>query len=325
VRLFAEIEEATGAKLPLATLFQAPTVGQIAEVLRRRGGASPWISLVPIQPRGARPPFYCVHAAGGSVLPYRALATRLGPNQPFYGLQARGLDDTHSAPERIEDMAELYIEEILRLQPNGPYSLGGHSAGGLVAYEMAKRFVARGKRVAFLALFDTWAPGHGELITQKYVAVRAQQYVIKIGRFLRKLSEGDTAAYLREKLQVRVRVLRGETSKLPPKLQELRDSIEQAADDYQPTEYSGSVTLFRAERQPPEYALDRTLGWADLALGGVEVHEVPGFHGEIVEEPQAAILAEQVRECLDRVIRAEEENRRRSSSGSETEGARAGS
>jgi amino acid adenylation domain-containing protein len=322
VRLFAEIEEATGTKLPLATLFQAPTVGQIAEVLRSRGGASQWISLVPIQPRGARPPFYCVHAAGGSVMPYRALATRLGPNQPFYGLQARGLDDAHAAPERIEDMAEQYIEEILRLQPDGPYYLGGHSAGGLVAYEMAKRLRERGKRIAFLALFDTWAPGHGELITQKYVAVRAQQYVMKIGRFLRKLSEGDAAAYLREKLRVRMRVLQGKTSNLPPKLQDLRDSIEEAADNYQATEYPGTVTLFRAERQPPEYALDRTLGWADLALGGVEVHEVPGFHGEIVEEPQAAILAEQVRGCLHRVGLDEEKNAR-SSAVSETEGARA--
>ncbi len=80
-----------------------------------------------------------------------------------------------------------------------------------------------------------------------------------------------------------------------PKLQELRDAIEDAADDYRPEPYEGPVTLFRAQHQPAEYALDATLGWEALARGGVEVHEVPGYHGEIVQEPQASVLAEQLR------------------------------
>jgi thioesterase domain-containing protein len=230
---------------------------------------------------------------------------RLGPDQPFYGLQARGLDDTHPAPERVEEMAELYVEEILRFQPSGPYYLGGHSAGGLVAYEMARWLQSRGERVAFLALFDTWAPGHGELIPEKYLQVVLDQYRLRIGRLARRLAEGGKFSYLREKLRIRMRVVLGRTSTLPPKLQRLRDSIEEAADDYRGGTYSGSATLFRASHQPPEYALDRTLGWAGFVLAGVEVREVPGFHGEIVQEPQAAILAEQVRECLDRAILAE--------------------
>ncbi|MGH9367918.1 MAG: non-ribosomal peptide synthetase [Thermoanaerobaculia bacterium] len=305
VRLFAQIERATGRKLPLATLFQAPTVGQIAEVLRERGWSSPWSSLVPIQARGSRPPFYCVHAAGGGVLPYRALSRRLGPDQPFYGLQARALVEGIKAPTRVEEMAEEYLAEIQSLQPEGPYYIGGHSAGGTVAYEIACRLLARGEKVALLALFDTWAPGHGEVIPEKLVRVMLSESWRRLGRFFSGIRKGARLRYLREKLAIRVKVLRGRASDVPPELQELRESIEQAAEAYHPAQaYPGKIALFRARRQPPEYALDRTLGWGAFAAGGVEVHKVPGFHGEVVEEPQAAILAEGLRECLDRAVQA---------------------
>jgi len=302
VRLFAEIEKATGARLPLATLFQSPTVGQIADVLRQRGWFSAWSSLVPIQPRGDRPPLFCVHAVGGSVLPYRALSARLGRDQPFYGLQARGLHDPMSRPERVEEMAEHYLVEMRSLQPHGPYYLGGHSAGGLVAYEMARRLRDMGEEVALLALFDSWAPGHGELIPQKVLQMKLEQLRARLLRFFGRLREGGQFGYLAEKLRIRLHMLLDRTPSLPPDLQKLQDAIEDAVDEYRPAPCELKVTLFRAERQPPEHALDRTLGWGALALGGVEVHEVPGYHHEIVMEPEAAILAERLRWCLDRAL-----------------------
>ena len=140
------------------------------------------------------------------------------------------------------------------------------------------------------------------MIPEKYLRVVFDQYRMRIGRLFRSLAEGDKIRYLQEKLRIRLRVLLGRTSTLPPNLQRLRDSIEDAADEYQPGTYEGSAVLFRASEQPPEYALDRTLGWAELVLEGVDVQEVPGFHGEIVQEPQAAILAEQVRERLDQAF-----------------------
>jgi thioesterase domain-containing protein/acyl carrier protein len=304
VRLFAEIEKATGRKLPLATLFQAPTVRQIAEVLREKGWASPWTSLVPIQPRGSRPPFYCVHAVGGSVLPYRVLAKRLGPDQPFYGLQARALANGEHVAYRVEEMAEQYLAEIRSFQPRGPYFVGGHSAGGLVAFEIARRLRLAGEEVALLALFDTWAPGHGKIIPERLLRLRWQIVKNRAKRFWTSLRRGGRLAYLREKLAVRLRVLRGEAvSNLPPEIQRVKESMERAIDDYHPAHYPGAGVLFRAAEQPREYAIDRTLGWNALCLGGVEVHEVPGHHGELVSEPGASVLAERIRECLDRAIR----------------------
>ena len=165
VRLFAQIEEKFGKRLPLTTLFQAPTIEQLAEVLRRDSWSPPWSSLVPIQPGGSRPAFYCVHEYDGNVLHYRELARALGPDQPFFGLQAQGADGKRPPLSRFEDIAAHYVEEIRAFQPEGPYVLGGSSYGGLVAFEMAQQLYAQGQKVALLALFDTWSPGYLKLLT----------------------------------------------------------------------------------------------------------------------------------------------------------------
>ena len=155
VQLFAQIDKVFGVKLPLATLFDAPTIEELARVLRQEEAPAGWSPLVPIQTSGSRPPFFCIHGAGGNVLIYRELAERLGPDQPFYGLQAVGLDASRPPLTRIEDMATAYAKEIRRKQPHGPYFLGGYCMGGTVAYEIAQQLQAQGERVALLALFDT--------------------------------------------------------------------------------------------------------------------------------------------------------------------------
>ena len=79
VRLFSELRKRFGKSLSLSTLFQAPTVEKIAELLRDGGYSKSWESLVPIQPEGHKPPFFCIHGAGGNVLMFRELATRMAP------------------------------------------------------------------------------------------------------------------------------------------------------------------------------------------------------------------------------------------------------
>jgi aspartate racemase len=154
VNLFTQIEKAFKKNLPLSTLFQAPTIAQLAQLLSLDGVAQSWSSLVKIQPNGSNPPFFCVHEADGHVLCYRELANHLGPEQPFYGLQPQHVDGKWSFHSWIEDMASCYIQELLIVQPEGPYFLGGLCAGGIIAFEMAQQLQAQGQEVALLALFD---------------------------------------------------------------------------------------------------------------------------------------------------------------------------
>jgi amino acid adenylation domain-containing protein len=163
VQLFAQIEALLNHKLPLSILFKAPTIAEMATVIEEKNYDGAWSPLVEIQAGGSKPPLFCMHGGGFNVLIYRSLAQYLGPDYPVYGLQARGLNRDPSAPIHdiaacIEDFASDYIQEIRRIQPQGPYFLVGLSAGGNIAFEMAQQLQAAGEEVAFLGMFDSYGP-----------------------------------------------------------------------------------------------------------------------------------------------------------------------
>ncbi len=157
LRMFSAIEQTFGTRLPMALLFQAPTIEQLADVLADEGCTVRWRSLVAIQPEGKNPPFFAVPGVGGNVLVFARLAKLLGHDQPFYGLQARGLDGKEKPFMRVEDMAAHYIEEIRSVQLEGPYLIGGTCTGGLAAYEIARELTAKGEEV-ILAVIESWHP-----------------------------------------------------------------------------------------------------------------------------------------------------------------------
>src|SRR5439155_5375056 len=159
VRMFAQLEAQLRITLPLATLFQAPTIEGLATLIRGGAQLASRHSLVPIQPTGSRPPVFAMPGVSGDVLGYNTLARLLGPDQPFYGLQSRGLDGLEDPLTRIEDIAAEFLREIRAVQPEGPYYLVGLCMGGVVAYEMAQQLHAAGQQVGLLGLLETWPPG----------------------------------------------------------------------------------------------------------------------------------------------------------------------
>ena len=322
VSVFAQIANQYGKKLPLATLFQAPTVEQLASLLNEEKWSPSWSSLVAIQPGGSRPPLFCLHLAPGHVLFYRDLALRLGLDQPVYGFQPQGLDGTNDYHTRIEQMASHYIKEMRALQPKGPYYLGGSSSGGVIAFEMARQLHAHGQKVGVLALFDTYAPGFRDSACEagslRYQAHRLMQRVnLHLGNLL--LLESDARVkYAREKAALVGRRMKWTLKKaienriirIAPHWsrsngnseradgQKRIDAAIKALREYVPEIYPGCVTLFRASKQAAGYNKGRDLGWGKLAAGGVVIYEIPGYHGSIVMEPRVRILAERLQACL---------------------------
>src|SRR3954453_23008083 len=122
--------------MTLATFFESATIADLARQIRGEAPRAPWRSLVPIRSGGSRPRLFLVHAVFGDVLCFADLAKALGPDQPCYGLQARGLDGVESPLTRVEEIARYYLDEIRIVQPSGPYCLGGLSSGATIAYEM---------------------------------------------------------------------------------------------------------------------------------------------------------------------------------------------
>ncbi|HEY6085891.1 MAG TPA: thioesterase domain-containing protein, partial [Nitrospira sp.] len=156
-QLFFQLEMVFGKQLPLATLFQAPTIAELGEVLVRANWTPPWQSLVAIQPSGSAPPLFLVSGVGGNVLVFAKLAKLLGMEQPVYGLQARGLDGKEAPFTSVIDMAAHYVREIRQVQSQGPYWIAGICTGGLIAYEMAQQLAADGIK-ATVFMLDTWHP-----------------------------------------------------------------------------------------------------------------------------------------------------------------------
>lgn len=258
--------------------------------------------LVDIQPHGTKRPFFCVHPSGGGVLCYAALSGHLGPSQPFYGLQARGLDGSQSPLTRIEEMAEHYLEAIRAAQPAGPYLLGGWSMGGVVAFEMARQLGARGERVAMLALVDARAPNpasaprgfdeHSLLVEfARSLGLPLERFPQGVGGRLDLIFEQAKAAGL-----------------VPPdiELPLVRDLFSvfkanlEALHSYSPEAPSVPIILFRAEEGGESSLLDQTLGWGPLAARGLEIYPTPGDHYTVVSEPHVKVLAEQLSACLGR-------------------------
>lgn len=306
ILLFTEIEQKTGKNLPLSTLFQAPSIKELAQILRDEGWSSPWTSLVPIKPGGSKRPFFCIHGAGGHVLNYSSLARHLSPEQPLYALQAQGLDGKQPIHDNFPDMAAHYIKEIRELQPEGPYFLGGYCGGGKIALEMAQQLKQQGQEVGLLAFFNTFnlpqSPDNNSAFSKLYGKV---DFLLKdIGYHwgnLSLLKPKDKLTFLQERLrwaqrrfQTRVKA-QGQMVPLASLLQ-LHDRLVM---EYVPQVYPGKITIFQTRRlNDADY--DSRLGWSGLATEGIEFHEIPAYFRGILVEPFVQNLAEQLEACLDR-------------------------
>ena len=278
-RLMHRIKQVHGKSLPLSALLEAPTVEQLAAVLRD-DFSKHWSSLVAMQPEGSKPPFFCVHGVGGNVVGFHELARRMKPDYPFYGLQSQGLDGKRPLHTRIEDMATSYLEEIRTVQARGPYYLGGFSFGGVVAYEMARQLLAKGEEVGLVVLLDTYASNPKPV---KFTDLLSDPSQVKLGQL---------PTELRKKLRRTILAWR-----LPEVLKKVMRTNAHAVEQYRLEPYSGKAVLLRAG-DSWRVSEDPYGKWSQL-VGTLETFEIGGAHMDILREPQVGVLAERLKSCMD--------------------------
>lgn len=318
VTLAGELEDWLGHPLPNTVVYDHPSIAALAQHLAQTSGSEIPSCLVPLQPQGAKPPFFCVHPLAGVAFPYYPLMRSMGVERPFYALQAVGIEAAEQPLTTIEAMATRYIAALRRVQPQGPYHVGGWSFGAYVALEIATQLQQQGQSVAKVILLDTPPLAANKLsnlidlltffLTSSaphiwpYIYDYIQLQLLanqlpKDGNFwdLIHLLDPETIVNLWER-ESRLMTLR------QPAVQRVIGVIKansEALIQYQPKPYAGQITLLNGEPLFGMNTQNAIAGWLNLAQGGAEVYQIPGHHFSILRHPHVEILAERLSACLD--------------------------
>jgi amino acid adenylation domain-containing protein len=319
-QLVALLQDRFGAELSLLSIFDHPTLSEIASLIDEmrasvgldeslRGGRH----FVEIRP-GGHPALFCIVPDDGSLIATRQFLPAIDPQRAVYGLVApyRGRYERTT----VDGMAEHLLGETLRAQPEGPYLLAGYSLGGLIAYALAGRLFDLGHEVRLVGLIDTTSPDE---------RLREREWRSRAGAVL---SGGLTPA-IREAVQLArqkgKRFLVGRFQSRPlrpgPDANQARSDAEVLdllSSGYRPVAHGGALVVFvaRSRRRylwprslqqtrlepvfggwPRSFGLraeqsrERTLGWSEIHLGPLRTVLVPGDHHTVLAAPNVADLA----------------------------------
>lgn len=239
-------------------------------------------AIVPLQANGSRVPVFGVPGHNGDVFCYRALAQRLGEDQPFFGLQPPGLDGQDEPLTRVEDLAATFARQIRAFQPQGPYVIAGYCAGGTVAFELARQLEREGQPVSLLALFGSPHPAYFRLASR--LKQRIADKVAALGTLMRELNLAERL----QKRRDRINALRA--AAIDPVLvlrTKVEDATVSAVRAYEPGGFAGRVALFLPSRR-----WDDGDGWREVAPHA-EQYAGPEDCGsqDMLREPNAAAFA----------------------------------
>lgn len=314
-RLFAQIERELGISVPISALYAAPTAASLAGFIQNKPRSYDWKYLVPINPEGTRPPIFLVHGAEGNILLYRDLARYLGKDQPVYGIQSAGLDGKTDIDAGIENVAANYVKEIQQGFPEGPYLLGGYCLGGTIALEMAQQIIDGGNEVALLFMIENfnvktveWPQPFQLVMANKFLNFRYHLENLftsantQKAAFFKKKAQTEISRY---KISVQVALsslmkTMGFKNSLDFPHVKIDRLYDHALTIYNPRLFKGKIILFGAEKRLAGLT-DKLYGWEKIALGGIELHELPCRPRGCLIEPYVRVLADKLKETVGNV------------------------
>jgi acetoacetyl-CoA synthetase len=322
IELMAEIEKAFGQDLPMTTVYDAPTVTALAQVIAEQ--SRPVAScLVLLKPGAQMGPLFIAHGLGGSVMELRQVANAIDTDRAVYGIEARGLDGNAEPFDSIENMARFYVEAIRRVQPNGPYLLAGFSFGGLVALEMAQLLSREYETVQLLALLDSFPHTRYWPLRSRFASWRQLASFVRSGGAVSRLvdyhrdvirtkSAGGAMLYLisrawrAAKLSFNIFRLGAWLQRfadlpeapqpsapavaLPTAIERVQRAGEIAYRKYRPRFYDNEITFIKAQKEM-RIPFDANLLWGKLARK-VTVQAIATDHQNLVRASAASLAAQ---------------------------------
>lgn len=310
-RLFTKIIHRFGKELPLTTLIHAPTLELLANELRTTATKANYATLVPMRNGGSRPPFFCVHGGAGSTLFMHRLAAKMDFEQPFYGIEPEGLDGRRFQRTTVEEIAAHYISEIRKVQPSGPYYLGGYCFGGIVAFEMAQQLQRQGENAALVVLFTAVLRYHRRESAPAPVSKPKPQTKSARQKLATLMKSPLRALYRKSAVFIEHKILKleplthsiffGLRGTIPPYMRTryVWRTLFNAEQNYVPQPYSGTLVMFHGS----DYADDTNLGWDGLAEQ-IEHHVIGNSshdsRRDLMNEPFVGRTAQELGDCIAR-------------------------
>ncbi len=332
--LASRVPALQGQRLPLTLLLEAPTIRSLARHIDAQRTVSGVVTLR--DGSNTRPPLFLVHDGDGETLLYRHLALALSPGHAVYGLQPLAGQGVGMLHTRIPQMAAHYVDNLRKVQPEGPYLIAGLCAGGLIASEMVLQLHQTGQQVAFLGVLDAGDVG-ARMSTTAYWKKSLQRFVKGVKgsdespTFERMVAGLRTAVsktqnLLAYELQSRQQGVQKDkvfrelqscldTGQAPPEQAQallVREIYLGARAQYAPQGPVPCVTLFRAtqgdgssaDEPAAEYYVDADFGWAARVGDGLRIIDSPGGHVTMLQPPHVEVLAAQVGQAIDDALQA---------------------
>jgi amino acid adenylation domain-containing protein len=300
-RLIARVEKAFGEKLGLVDFLGAPTIAQMAGLLRGRRARFAPAQVVPIRSSGSRPPLLFL----GLYPLLRPLILRMSDDQPIYGILAAD-PSMMTMPFRLQDIAESQIKILRDLAPSGPYLLAGWCNDGVLALEIARQLSAQGESVPFVVLFDSFNPvwrKHRNALARRMD--RMHFHFVNLAR----MGVREWPVYCRVRMQTLAVAVRRLAWRAAYKLRlrterrrnhHLRDAgeiLNVAVSEYEPQPYAGPVALIRPKLRPAGKRSDSAYSWTGL-IPHLQIIDVPGDHVDMFQEPNVEHMASSLNAAL---------------------------
>ena len=289
LRLFSLIEQRFQRKLSPTVLISRPTISELSELISEgAAGDQEWSSIIPMKTSGTEKPLFCIHSGGAHVLFYQGLARHMDQSRPVYAIQPSGIDGNESYHESIPIMAAHYINEMKKVQPEGPYHLLGTCFGNAVGLEMAHQLKKMGERLTALYIIDS-APAYLQPPSPngERRPVTRMLSMIKSGNW-RGIVKKIKGRYI--KLDKRITVDQRNEQQI--ELDEMIDSLNDLYTKYSWEPIDDNIVLIRSKefsnRRDKTFHLEQ---WKKLALGNLETHEIEGHHLTLFDEPEVQGLA----------------------------------
>jgi amino acid adenylation domain-containing protein len=311
LRMAMRLREAFDTEIPIASLLAAPTIEKFAAELDARTGATVTAGedrIVPLRRAGDRPPLIFIHALGGQVFRYEAVARHLGEDQPVWAIPAPGLTQRAKPESDLDTMARAYASLIREAVPADGYVVGGFCIGGNIALEVARHLAGSGARIH--AVFPVWssvdepvarASLHDDVVMMNH-ALAGGFADVEPRDLVGRTPEEQLLAVIRSASENDVlQVTTTDLDEIRRYLEVFRANAH-AVGDYRHRPWPGRVVLFMPE-DDPHVTADDDQGWSTVAIASFAIQPIPGSRYTAVHEPNASTLAALMRGHIDQAMR----------------------